>query len=83
MNGIWDTCDISSGFSNDANGDGIPDECGGCVGDVTGDGHVNVSDILAAIDQWGQTNSSADANGDGTVDVSDILLMIGNWGDCP
>ena len=83
MNGRPDSCDILSGFSDDANNDGIPDECGGCAGDVTGDGFVNVSDILLVIDQWGQTNSPADANNDGIVNVSDILFMIGNWGTCP
>jgi len=83
MNGRPDSCDILSGFSDDTNNDGIPDECGGCAGDVTGDGFVNVSDILLVIDQWGQTNSPADANNDGIVNVSDILFMIGNWGTCP
>ena len=83
MNGRPDSCDILSGFSDDTNNDGIPDECGGCAGDVTGDGFVNVSDILLVINQWGQKNSPADANNDGIVNVSDILFMIGNWGTCP
>ncbi len=82
INGVADECDIIAGTSNDANGDGIPDECGDCVGDVTGDSVVNVSDVLAVIDQWGASDSYADANGDGTVNVSDILLMISAWGDC-
>ena len=66
MNGRPDSCDILSGLSSDANGDSIPDECGDlCIGDVTEDGLVDVSDILAVIDQWGQPDSPADANGDG------------------
>ncbi|MGB0716135.1 MAG: M6 family metalloprotease domain-containing protein [Phycisphaerae bacterium] len=32
-NNLPDACDISSGTSNDNNGDGIPDECTGCIND--------------------------------------------------
>jgi hypothetical protein len=65
---------------NDGNDDGIPDECG-CP-DINGDGIVNVSELLAIIDQWGLTNSPADVNQDGIVDVSDLLEVVGNWGPC-
>ena len=53
-----------------------------CVGDIDGDGSVAVADLLAVIDQWGQTGGSADVNGDGIVDVSDLLAVVGNWGPC-
>ena len=53
-----------------------------CNGDVNGDAEVNVSDLLAVIDQWGQTDSWADTNNDGIVDVSDLLEVIGSWGPC-
>ena len=53
-----------------------------CVGDVNDDGTVGVSDVLAVIDQWGQSGGSADINGDGIVDVSDMLMLVGNWGSC-
>ena len=53
-----------------------------CLGDLGGDGHVNVSDLLTVIDQWGLTNSPADVNSDGIVDVSDLLLVVGAWGPC-
>ena len=43
-----------------------------CEGDVTGDGDVNVSDLLAVIGDWGDP-----------YDVSDLLAVIGGWGECP
>jgi hypothetical protein len=50
--------------------------------DINGDGYVNVTDLLAVIDQWGLANSPADVNFDGIVDVSDLLIVVGNWGPC-
>lgn len=50
--------------------------------DITGDGDVNVSDLLAVIDQWGSSGPSADVNGDGIVNVTDLLEIVGNWGPC-
>ncbi len=60
-----------------------------CLGDVNGDGIVNVSDILQIItlintqaNQFGDVTpvpagfESADINGDGMINVSDILLVI-------
>ena len=53
-----------------------------CDADVSGDGEVNVTDLLAVIDQWGSTDSDADISGDGVVDVTDLLEVVGNWGPC-
>ena len=50
--------------------------------DINGDNYVNVSDLLAIIDQWGFAKSPADVNEDGIVDLSDLLVVIGNWGPC-
>jgi predicted outer membrane repeat protein len=43
-----------------------------CAGDITGDGDVNVSDLLAVIGGWSDP-----------YDVSDLLAVIGGWGECP
>jgi uncharacterized membrane protein len=53
-----------------------------CPSDVTGDGLVNVSDLLLVIGYWGSADSPADINFDGIVDVSDLLMVISNWGPC-
>jgi len=66
----------------DNGGNSIAEICSIDCPDVNGDGYVNVTDLLAIIDQWGLTNSPADVNADGIVDVSDLLIVIGNWGEC-
>lgn len=64
-----------------------------CVGDIAGapggggDDVVNVSDLLAVINQWGPCGPSCPADiappgGDGVVNVSDLLAVINHWGPC-
>ena len=65
----------------DDGGNTIADECPECP-DISGDGTVDVSDLLIVIGYWGATGSPADINGDGIVDVSDLLIVVGNWGPC-
>jgi len=50
--------------------------------DTNGDGMVDITDILAVIDQWGVAGGPSDVNGDGIVDLGDLLEIIGNWGPC-
>jgi hypothetical protein len=54
------------------------------LGDLNGDGVVDITDLLMMISQWGQCPTSgdcpADLNGDGWVTVTDLLAAIGNWG---
>lgn len=54
-------------------------------GDATGDGIVNVLDLLAVINAWGScpirpTACPADVNNDGSVNVLDLLVVISTWG---
>ncbi len=56
-------------------------------GDVTGDGIVNVDDLLYVIGAWGPcpAKGACDADiappgGDGHVNVDDLLMVIANWG---
>ena len=53
-----------------------------CEGDINEDSDVNVTDLLAVINAWGQQKSPADVNGDGIVNVSDVLAIVANWGPC-
>jgi hypothetical protein len=54
-----------------------------CAGDVTGDGLVDVLDLLAILAAWGQSGVPEDINNDGVVDVEDLLLLLAAWGECP
>jgi len=57
-------------------------------GDINGDGHVNVNDLLAVISAWGPcptppalclADISPPPNGDGQVNVNDLLMVISHW----
>ena len=59
----------------------IPNPIHFCPADITGDGVVNVSDLLTMIGGWGTPDW--DITGDGTTNVSDLLALIGAFGTCP
>jgi hypothetical protein len=55
-----------------------------CVGDLNGDGEVDVLDLLQLLDSWGPCpGCDADLNGDDEVDVLDLLILLDAWGPCP
>jgi len=47
--------------------------------DVTGDGVVDVLDLLAVLAAWGTSDPDADVNDDGIVDVLDLLQVLADW----
>jgi hypothetical protein len=50
------------------------------LGDVNGDGVIDVSDILALIVVWGPcTGCPEDLNNDGSVNVTDLIQLISYW----
>jgi hypothetical protein len=51
------------------------------LGDVNGDGVVDVVDMLALLAAWGPCAPPcpADLDGDGVVSVTDFLLLLANW----
>ncbi len=53
-----------------------------CAADITGDGTVDVLDLLEVLSGWGAPGI-ADITGDGTVDVLDLLEVLSGWGPCP
>jgi hypothetical protein len=81
-NDIADGCDIDSGYSDDVNGNGVPDECEDCPWDLDGGGDVGINDFLGLLGAWGQTGVPADFDGGG-VGITDFLILLGNWGPCP
>ena len=54
-----------------------------CQQDVTGDGLVDVLDLLAVLAAWGTPGGDGeDITGDGLVDVLDLLELLAHWGPC-
>jgi hypothetical protein len=56
------------------------------AGDVNGDGHVDVVDLLYLVESFGKVlgeaefNPACDFNGDGAIDVVDLLDLVFNFG---
>jgi hypothetical protein len=54
-----------------------------CPADLTGDGAVNVFDLLGLLEVWGPCpGCPADLNGDDVVNVFDLLDLLDAWGPC-
>jgi hypothetical protein len=52
----------------------------GVLGDVTGDGLVNVEDLLGVLEAFGRCPCcAADLDSSGVVDVNDLLDVISAW----
>jgi hypothetical protein len=54
------------------------------VGDINGDGSVNISDLLELLAAWGDCPEGAFCPADivcnGSIDVADLLELLANWG---
>jgi hypothetical protein len=57
-------------------------------GDITGDGIVNIDDLLMIVNFWGpcpalpqpcEADIDPAPNGNGVVDIDDLLQVINNW----
>ena len=54
-----------------------------CHGDIDDDHDVDVSDLLAVIENWGPCpDCSADIDGNGVVEVDDLLELLSEFGEC-
>ena len=86
--GVGDLCAISSGISQDENGNGIPDECegcGSCPTDSDGSGNTGAFDLAILLGAWGPvTPDSAclDADENGFIGAFDLAVLLGSWGLC-
>ena len=83
-------CDGTSDFSAilagapDEDGDGVPDDCVICVGDLNCDNVVDGGDLGLLLSFWGACpDCDGDLNNSGTVDGADIGLLLSGWGNCP
>ncbi len=50
------------------------------IGDINGDGAVNVVDFSILLSKWNTADIGADLNGDGIVNVVDFSILLSNWG---
>ncbi len=52
------------------------------LGDLDGDCHVGITDLLSLLAAWGPCPPPcpADLDGDGAVGITDLLLLLANWG---
>jgi hypothetical protein len=82
-NGQPDLREILLSPGLDANANGVLDLCEH-PGDVTGDGLVNIDDLLTIINNWNASGPPGtvpgDANGNGVVNIDDLLMVINAWG---
>ena len=53
-----------------------------CPTDITGDGEIDVNDLLLLLAAWDTPDPEADVNGDGIVNADDVLAILANWGSC-
>jgi hypothetical protein len=66
----------------DKNNNGIPDDCE-CLGDVDGNGKVNIDDLFRVLGLWGTCDECPeDVNSDGKVNIDDVFIILGAWGPC-
>jgi hypothetical protein len=85
FNGDLDTCDISTGASQDTDLDGIPDECQLPEfrrGDANADGQQNIADAVRMLEALFQgvavpCQVALDANGDAAVNIADPVRLLG------
>jgi glucose/arabinose dehydrogenase len=76
-NGKSDACDIVTGASRDANGNGVPDECEpGCIADFNGVGGVSVQDLFDFLDAYFHNDARADVNLADGVSVQDVFDFL-------
>lgn len=86
LNGIDDAVDLASGASQDADADGIPDECGCPVpfirGDANADLVIDLSDAIQILSYLFSSGASpapldsADFDAGGAIDISDVVSLL-------
>jgi hypothetical protein len=58
----------------------------GCTADLTGDGRVDVADLVSLLTHWGicdlVNESCPDLDADGIVGSADVLQLLTAWGSC-
>ena len=86
-NGFSDDYDIVNGLSDDADGDGVPDECTlGCnAADLAEPfGLLDLADVTAFVTAFTMGDLLADLDGSGLLDLADVTLFVSDFvAGCP
>ncbi|MCA9285066.1 MAG: hypothetical protein KDA22_07635 [Phycisphaerales bacterium] len=53
-----------------------------CLGDISGDGVVDGTDLGSLLAAWDTSTECADLSGDGTIDGADLGILLAAWGPC-
>tara|TARA_Y100000589_G_scaffold277150_1_gene271992 strand:- start:291 stop:1481 length:1191 start_codon:yes stop_codon:yes gene_type:complete len=65
-------------------GSTVMEHCPYCSGDASGDGFIDVNDILYVLSTWGSDDANADFDENGLINVDDVLILLSNFGSaCP
>ncbi|MEE2906979.1 MAG: right-handed parallel beta-helix repeat-containing protein [Planctomycetota bacterium] len=73
--------DQVNGDWTDQGSNEILESCPDCPGDATGDGYVDVNDVLYVISAWDTPDPNADFDNDGLVDADDVLILLSHYGE--
>ncbi|MCA9277740.1 MAG: hypothetical protein H6815_03030 [Phycisphaeraceae bacterium] len=75
-NQVLDTCDIASGYSQDVNNNGIPDECeDACYADCDSNGVLNIFDYICFGNAYATQSPSADCDSNGLFNIFDYICF--------
>lgn len=50
------------------------------LGDINGDGSINIFDLSIILSRWNSLNKASDLNGSGRVDIFDLSILLSRWG---
>lgn len=82
-NGINDVLDLSDG-ADDANGNGVLDECEFAYGDLNLDGEIDGGDMFIVLGWFASPFPLfGDLNDDGMTNAADMGILLSRWGATP
>ncbi len=50
------------------------------LGDLNGDGHVDITDLSILLSKWSTADATADINQDGSVNIFDLSILLSHYG---
>ncbi|OGY25816.1 MAG: hypothetical protein A2Z24_00440 [Candidatus Woykebacteria bacterium RBG_16_44_10] len=76
------TCSGLGGSASDSVTVNVSDQGAplGKLGDLNGDGLVNIRDASILVSRWNSADATADLNHDGMVNIRDASILVSRWG---